>query len=135
MRRREYSTTDETCYCANCGISFLWSAEEQHQAEQQQTEQQIGADDLRTGRPPQYCPGCRHLLPQSGRARGLVKWYHRRKGYGFITRYGQPDIYVHRAAVHKGRLAPDDLVSFIYGENEQGPIAEDVEILETGSHV
>jgi CspA family cold shock protein len=109
---------DETRYCERCGISFLWSIEEQHQMKQ--------LDDAVA----HHCPGCRQVLPPPARARGLVKWYNRQKGYGFITRYHQPELYVHRTAVHQGRLAPDDLVEFTLGENQQGPAAQDVVVLE-----
>lgn len=109
---------DETRYCERCGISFLWSIEEQHQW------------DNREKASTRLCPGCRQLLPPPERERGLVKWYHRQKGYGFITRYNQPDLYVHRTVVHQGRLMPDSLVEFSMGENEQGPLAQAVVVLE-----
>ena len=32
-------------------------------------------------------------------ARGLVKWFNDRKGYGFITAEGQPDVFVHFSAI------------------------------------
>lgn len=84
---------------------------------------------LQSGEPPIYCPGCRELLPTSSRERGMVKWYHRRKGYGFLTRRNAPDIYVHRSALHGGTLRPGDLVEFALGENRQGPAAISVKVL------
>lgn len=116
MAKASEQVQDETRYCERCGISFLWSVEEQHQAEPS-----VGA---------RYCAGCRQLLPPPGRARGMVKWYNRQKGYGFITRHQQPDLYVHRTAVRTGRLAPDLLVEFALGANQQGPAAQDVVVLE-----
>jgi cold shock protein len=118
MARQNEQPQDETRYCERCGISFLWSIEEQHQNNQ--------ADGAA-----RYCAGCRQLLPPVGRTRGIVKWYNRQKGYGFITRHQQPDLYVHRTAVQEGRLAPDLLVEFTVGANEQGPAAQDVVVLET----
>lgn len=118
MAKANEQVQDETRYCERCGISFLWSVEEQHQ-QQQSTE---------TAR---YCAGCRQVLPPPGRTRGMVKWYNRQKGYGFITRQQQPDLYVHRTALREGRLAPDLLVEFSLGENQQGPAAQDVVVLES----
>lgn len=118
MTKQNDQPQDETRYCERCGISFLWSSEEQHQP------------DLVVGAT-RYCAGCRQLLPPAGRERGMVKWYNRQKGYGFITRYQQPDLYVHRTAVEQGRLQPDLLVEFTVGANEQGPAAQAVAILET----
>lgn len=114
MAKANEQAQDETRYCERCGISFLWSVEEQRQQNQSA----------------RYCAGCRHLLPPPERARGMVKWYNRQKGYGFITRHQQPDLYVHRTAVREGRLAPDLLVEFALGENQQGPAAQDVVVLE-----
>lgn len=72
------------------------------------------------------------LLPSAPRARGLVKWYHRRKGYGFISRLGAPDLYVHRTAVDGEGLVADDLVEFAVGDNAQGPAAVAVRLLAHG---
>lgn len=107
---------DEILYCARCGISFVWSREEQEVA---------GATQ------PLQCPACRRLLPQAGRERGLVKWYDRKKHYGFIVRAGQPDIYVHRSAVDSRRLPrPGDLVEFGVEESRRGPVAIAVVVIE-----
>jgi CspA family cold shock protein len=118
MAKQNDQPQDETRYCERCGISFLWSIEDQRQRDPA-----AGAA--------RYCAGCRQLLPPSGRERGMVKWYNRQKGYGFITRHQQPDLYVHRKAVEQGRLQPDLLVEFTVGANEQGPAATAVVILET----
>ena len=32
-------------------------------------------------------------------ARGMVKWFNDRKGYGFITAEGQSDVFVHFSAI------------------------------------
>lgn len=114
---------DEICYCAQCGISFVWTQEEQHVAAQQ-------AVAPRAGAPPTRCPGCRLLVPAAGRERGLVKWYDRRRQYGFIVRHGQPDIYVHRSGLGDGALPqPGDLVEFVVAPSDRGPTATEVAIL------
>ncbi len=119
MKRREIS--DEMRYCERCGVSFLWTAEEQHQ----QAEPGKGK--------PEHCPGCRLLLAQPGRERGLVKWYNERKKYGFVTRTAGPDIFAHRSGLADlGRLQPGDLVEFAVEEGEKGPMAVDVKLLQRG---
>lgn len=114
---------DETLYCENCGISFIWTVEEQHAA------QSSLMPRLASGEPPLHCPGCRQLLPSDGRERGMVKWYHRQKGYGFLTRHNKEDLYIHRSALRNAILRPGDLVEFSLGENRQGAVATAVEVL------
>lgn len=107
---------DEMLYCARCGVSFLWTREEQ---------KQTGAIE------PLYCPGCRQLMPGAERERGLVKWYDRRKHYGFIVRAGKPEIYMHRSAIQSQRLPhPGDLVEFTVEESARGPAAVAVALVE-----
>ncbi len=112
------TTQDEICYCTQCGISFVWTQEEQQPG----------------GAQPGLCPGCRRLTPAAGRERGLVKWYDRRKQYGFIVRQSQPDIYVHRSGLrNSGALQPGDLVEFSIQTSARGPAAIEVIILSTGT--
>ncbi len=118
---------DETHYCENCGISFVWTREEQRQWQSAQALLDSAPPSLPIA--PTHCAGCRMLLPPAARARGLVKWYHRRKGYGFISRLGAPDLYVHRTAVDVEALVTDDLVEFAVGDNAQGPAAVAVRLL------
>ena len=107
---------DEILYCANCGISFLWAQEEQ---------KQVGA-----AKAPRLCPGCRLLTPVPPRLRGVVKWYHARKQYGFIARKGEPELYVHGSALLAAlALHPGDLVEFRVVNTERGLAAEEVAVL------
>lgn len=70
-------------------------------------------------------------MPAAGRERGLVKWFDRRKHYGFIVRAGQPELYVHRSAVQSRRLPrPGDLVEFGVETGERGQSAVDVVLIE-----
>ncbi len=113
---------DETLFCERCGISFLWSVEEQNQAVQA---------DGRAAQALRYCPGCRQLLPVESRERGLVKWYNAHKRYGFITRRHDPELYMHGSQLQdQRRLFPGDLVEFRIGANERGPVAQDIQVLE-----
>lgn len=98
---------DDIRYCARCGISFLWSSEEQK------------TQDNPT--PPQYCAGCRQLLPAADRERGMVKWYNHRKRYGFLTRHHAPELFFHQSALAAGlRVQPGDLVEFAVDEGDKG---------------
>ena len=116
------STQDETLYCDHCGISFLWTGEEQREIQQAKQED----DEAR----PNRCPGCRHLMPTSGFERGEVKWYNARKRYGFIVRANQPDIFVHRSALSgTGHLRIGDLVEFCVAETDEKLAARDVTVL------
>ena len=111
---------DEICYCTRCGISFVWTQEEQQAAVET------------GGSRPALCPGCRQLAPAANRERGLVKWYDRRKQYGFLIRQNHPDIYVHRSGLRgSGALQPGDLVEFSIQASERGPAAVDVTVLKT----
>ena len=113
---------DETLFCERCGISFLWSVEEQNQAVQANED---------TAKPLRYCAGCRHLLPAEPRERGIVKWYNAHKRYGFITRRRDPELYMHGSQLQdQRRLFPGDLVEFRIGANERGPAAQDIQVLE-----
>ena len=117
-----FKQQDETLFCERCGVSFLWSVEEQ----KQQTAEHTGGF-----KPPSHCPGCRQLLPADGRERGFVKWYNAQKRYGFITRRSAPEIYVHGSELlDQRRLAPGDLVEFSVGASERGPLAEVVQVLD-----
>ena len=108
---------DDIQYCARCGISFLWSQEEQ--------KRDAG------GPGPLHCPGCRRLLPAGGRERGQVKWYDPRKQYGFLVRAGHADIYVHRSSLAGARgLRPGDLVEFRIEQTARGPAASDVTLIQ-----
>jgi cold shock CspA family protein len=122
MNRRQLH--DRTLYCERCGLSFLWSREEQERTADDQN-----ASPTR----PQLCPGCRQLLPNQDRERGLVKWFNHRKHYGFLIRSGQPDLFVHRSALRsRARLRPGDLVEFTVVHTERGPVAGDVTSLMRG---
>ena len=110
---------DEILYCQRCGISFLWSAEEQ-------AAQQTG-----TPSKPTQCPGCRQLLPAPPRERGLVKWYNPRKHFGFLVRANDEEIFAHRRELKgTGHLRTGDLVEFSVGQSPKGPVAQSIRVLE-----
>lgn len=59
--------------------------------------------------------------------KGKVKWFDRKKGYGFIEGEDGKDYFVHFTAVPKGVfLRENDQVSFEPGESERGKQARNV---------
>lgn len=123
-RNRSQHLHDEMLICERCGVSFLWTVEEQRRRDR---------DDPA---PPSHCPGCRHLLPPPGWERGVVKWYSTRKKYGFIVRHEGAELFAHRSRFAQPcRLHPGDLVEFRVEEGEQGPMAVDLRLLLRASEI
>ena len=69
----------------------------------------------------------------SERQTGKVKWFSRRKGYGFIEREGADDVFVHFSGI-KGEgyknLFEDQTVTFVIEDDARGPQAVDVVALD-----
>ena len=60
---------------------------------------------------------------------GTVKWFNDEKGYGFISRDGGNDVFVHFTAINsEGRrtLLEGQQVNFEVVDGQKGPQAEDV---------
>ncbi len=66
-------------------------------------------------------------------ARGQVKWFNEKKGYGFISQEEGDDIFVHFSGI-KGEglrtLREGDEVEFEITEDKRGPKATNVVIVE-----
>ena len=106
---------DQLVKCSECGTSFVWTAGEQE-----------------AGAKPSLCPMCRRLAPSPGRRRGVVKWFSRAKGYGFITPVEGADVFVHKSALAEGQPYPraGQLVEFAVGHGPRGAQAEALAVLE-----
>jgi len=85
-----------------------------------------------SGARPDLCPMCGRLAPAPGRSRGVVKWYSRARGYGFITPTQGPDLFVHKSALDPEHpaLRAGQLVEFSRTATERGIEAEEVAVLE-----
>jgi cold shock CspA family protein len=65
-------------------------------------------------------------------ATGTVKWFNAEKGYGFIAREGQPDVFVHYSAIEGTgyrTLEEGQRVEFEVGPGKKGDVAKSVRIL------
>lgn len=65
----------------------------------------------------------------SERIIGTVKWFNGSKGYGFITREGGPDVFVHFSAIQGDgfrNLEEGQKVEFTVEQGQKGPQATNV---------
>jgi cold shock protein len=90
--------------------------------------------ELALGRPerPEPLTGLRTATPGArsmSRITGTVKWFNDAKGFGFISREGGPDVFVHYSAIQGSgfkSLAEGDRVEFEIVQGQEGPQAAEV---------
>ena len=66
------------------------------------------------------------------RVTGIVKWFNTSKGYGFIQRQGEPDIFVHYSAIEAEgfrNLEEGQQVEFTIEKGPKGLQAANVKIV------
>ncbi len=59
--------------------------------------------------------------------KGKIKWFNKRKGYGFIEGEDGKDIFVHQSAIASGFLSDGDEVEYEIEETERGMSAKNVQ--------
>ena len=65
---------------------------------------------------------------------GTVKWYNRKKGFGFIQGEDEQDYFVHFSALQKGTFIRDnDKVSFDAVDTDKGKQAQNVALIQKAS--
>ncbi|MGD8781246.1 MAG: cold-shock protein [Ignavibacteria bacterium] len=68
----------------------------------------------------------------SERETGTVKWFNSSKGFGFIQRENQDDVFVHYQSISGDgfkTLEEGQRVEFTVGEGQKGPQAKDVKVI------
>ena len=70
------------------------------------------------------------MAAETQRITGTIKWYNRKKGFGFATPdSGGEDVFVHHSAISMEgfrTLAEGERVSFEIEDGERGPAAKNV---------
>ena len=67
---------------------------------------------------------------------GTVKFFNRKKGFGFISGEDGKDYFVHFTSLAKGTFIRDnDVVSFDTGEGDRGLKAENVQLIKKASEM
>jgi CspA family cold shock protein len=75
-------------------------------------------------------------MSEQDRIKGTVKWFSREKGYGFISREGGDDVFVHYSNIRGTgfkNLSEGEEVEFAVEQGTKGPQAVDVVSLGGGT--
>jgi CspA family cold shock protein len=113
---------DQVIQCELCGKRFILTVTEQRRLHA--SGQEVS--------PPTRCPDCRLRDPVTGRWTGQVKWFNHEKGYGFIVRADNEEIFFHRSQIAHDALAAlqeGTRVVFDQMSTSRGQEAQDVQIV------
>jgi len=114
------SFVDKLLTCQQCGAQFVFTV----------TEQRALAERGITDFEPQFCPTCREQVQEGIKVKyiGQVKWFNRRKGYGFIIQADGSEIFVHRTGIARGvrGLRDGQQVEYEIEQTAKGPQAVNV---------
>lgn len=66
------------------------------------------------------------------RIRGMVKFYREDVGFGFVTRDGHKDVFIHASRLPSGTrgLLPKQIISYELESHLKGPRARDIKLEE-----
>lgn len=65
------------------------------------------------------------------KTRGVVAWYDPRKGYGYATRKGAPEVFLHYGAIRSDgviELKAGQEIEFVIELTDRGAVAHDITI-------
>lgn len=87
---------DQPVTCDTCGKTFIFTVTEQRKMFESRKRQGESAPEIVA---PAICPSCRLRDPETGRWSGHVKWFSHEKGYGFIVKPDNDEIFFHRSQI------------------------------------
>jgi CspA family cold shock protein len=70
-----------------------------------------------------------------GQYKGTIKWFNNAKGYGFVGREDEPDLFVHYSSIQQDgykSLREGDQIEFDVVQGTKGPQADQVVVLKEG---
>ena len=66
------------------------------------------------------------------KTRGTVIWYDPRKGYGYASRKGAPEVFLHYGAIRSDgviELKPGQEIEFILEQTDRGAVAHEINVV------
>lgn len=104
-------------------------ATEQRSGERRPSERETPSHEQAEARPEIVGPETIQIDPMTGKYIGRIKWYNMKKGYGFILRGGDEEIFFHRSGAvgDPVELLEGQWVLYDVEDTDKGPEATDVE--------